>query len=284
MASPAQRAISLLIDMADQGDINPWDVNVIDVVDRFLEELRLDDLSAYFTTGQSTLGHSRYEADLSESGQAFLYASMLVLLKADTLAQEEEPVPEVLDEFEDESDDIIDTAAALPRHLERQLRRRAVARPPQKRQVTLAELIEQLELMALALETPRSHRPQNRARAMGKRQAIRSISQLAHKENLGEMAESLGVFVADRWKDLPSLGQGWVDFDDLVEVWHRSPLNTFSDRPDRIGVFWAMLFLSAQGKVELAQKDFYQGLQLRQWVAEGVARQPQEQTITASAS
>ncbi len=280
MASPAQRAIALLIDMADRGDIDPWDVNVIEVIDRFLEELRLDDLSDYFTSGQKNFGRARYEADLSESGQAFLYASMLVLLKADTLAQEEEQPEEEFEEFgEDYEED--SNFTSLPRHLERQLRRRAVARPPQKRQVTLAELIEQLELMALALETPRSQRPKNRAREMSKRQAIRSISQLAHKENLGEMAESLGVFVAERWTELPALGDGWVDFDALVKVWHSSPLNTFSDHLDRVGVFWAMLFLSAQGKVELMQKDFYKGLQLRQ--SEAVAA-PRLEVVAASAS
>lgn len=280
MASPAQRAIALLIDMADQGDIDPWNVNVIDVIDRFLEELHLDDLSDYFTSGQAKFGRTRYEADLSESGQAFLYASMLVLLKADTLAQQEDPIEAEFDEFED--DETADPhRVSLPRHLERQLRRRAVARPPQKRQVTLAELIEQLELMALALEAPRSQRPKSRARAMGKRQAMRSISQLAHKENLGEMADSLGLFVTERWADLPSLGEGWVDFDTLVQVWHRSPLNTFSDHLDRVGVFWAMLFLSAQGKVELAQTDFYGELQLRQMAAAA----PQNlSSITASAS
>lgn len=266
--------------MADQGDIDPWDVNVIDVIDRFLEELRLDDLSAYFTTGQRNFGRARYEADLSESGQAFLYASMLVLLKADTLAQQEEPEVEAFDEFAAEEEEP-DNVFSLPRHLERQLRRRAVARPPAKRRVTLGELIEQLELMALALETPRSHRPTSRARAMGKRQAIRSISQLAHKENLGEMAESLGVFVAERWQELPALGNGWVDFDALVQVWHQSPLNTFSDHLDRVGVFWAMLFLSAQGKVELVQKDFYKGLQLRQAVVEAA---PRLEVVAASAS
>jgi len=279
MVSPAQRAIALLIDMADQGDIDPWDVNVIEVIDRFLEELRLDDLSDYFTSGQKKFGRARYEADLSESGQAFLYASMLVLLKADTLAQQEEQ-PEAFEEFEEDYEEDRNFTS-LPRHLERQLRRRAVARPPQKRQVTLAELIEQLELMALALETPRSQRPKNRAREMGKRQAIRSISQLAHKENLGEMAESLGVFVAERWTELPALGDGWVDFDALVKVWHSSPLNTFSDQLDRVGVFWAMLFLSAQGKVELMQKEFYQGLQLRQ--SEVVAA-PRLEVVAASAS
>jgi len=32
---------------------------------------------------------------------------------------------------------------------------------------------------------------------------------------------------------------------------------------DRVGVFWALLLLSAQSKVELLQEEFYQDLKIR---------------------
>jgi chromatin segregation and condensation protein Rec8/ScpA/Scc1 (kleisin family) len=32
---------------------------------------------------------------------------------------------------------------------------------------------------------------------------------------------------------------------------------------DRVGVFWALLLLSAQSKVELSQEEFYQDLKIR---------------------
>ena len=91
--SLAQRAIAFLIDLAERGELDPWDVNVIDVVDRFLKSLK-----EQAPTTQN--GRSPYEKNLSESGQAFLYASMLVLLKADTLIRTEIEEEEVLD-FED---------------------------------------------------------------------------------------------------------------------------------------------------------------------------------------
>ncbi|HEY9701816.1 MAG TPA: segregation/condensation protein A, partial [Allocoleopsis sp.] len=75
-SSPAQEAIALLIDMAKNGEIDPWDVQVIDVIDRCLEKLE------QFWSTQT----QNFEVNLSQSGQAFLYASMLVLLKADTLS------------------------------------------------------------------------------------------------------------------------------------------------------------------------------------------------------
>ena len=81
--SLAQNAIALLIDLAERQEIDPWDVKVIEVIDRFLSKLQ---------PGQNrSLAEGRvpYEADLSESGQAFLYASMLLLLKADSLARQE---------------------------------------------------------------------------------------------------------------------------------------------------------------------------------------------------
>ena len=73
--SPASEAIAVLIDLAQKGEINPWDVQVIEIIDRFLAELNLKESHTIDILDQ----------DLSHSGQVMLWASMLVLLKADTL-------------------------------------------------------------------------------------------------------------------------------------------------------------------------------------------------------
>lgn len=259
--SLAQDAIALLIDMAERGEIDPWDVKVIDVVDRFLQEL----------ARQEAVGREQYEANLSRSGQAFLYASMLVLLKAESLAQaetEEEPPEDLgLEEFEDLN------VRQLPLNLERQLQRRAVARPPQRRRVTLKELIDQLQVMAAALEEKLPRTRVRRSRPQSKSQAIRAITQLAHQENLSEMAQELDRFLAVHWSNL-SQGEPWMDFDLLLELWsemkpaslelsqHQGPVS------ERVGVFWALLLLSAQSKVELSQEEFYQDLKVRTLTAD----------------
>jgi segregation and condensation protein A len=36
-----------------------------------------------------------------------------------------------------------------------------------------------------------------------------------------------------------------------------------ADKHERVGVFWGLLYLSAQSKVELSQREFYQDLQVR---------------------
>jgi segregation and condensation protein A len=260
--SLAQDAIALLINLAEQGEIDPWDVKVIEVIDRFLSELAPSE-------------QEPYEASLSQSGQAFLYASMLVLLKAETLMQADTPTAElasddaILDELAVLDDGV---PAGLPPYLEQRLRRRAAIQPVQRRRVTLSDLISQLQTIATALENPSPTRRVQRPRNQSRSQALRTISQLAHQENLSEMAVALEQFFIDHRDRLPP-NQDWFDFDLLLELWCQ--MNTVGaigaeaisalipSNHDRVGVFWALLLLSAQSKVELAQEQFYQDLKVR---------------------
>jgi segregation and condensation protein A len=249
--SIAQDAIALLIDLAEKGEIDPWDVKVIEVIDRYLMELapRLE------------AGTDRM--DLSRSGQAFLYASMLVLLKADnlvraeTLADEPEAPEEEFLEIEDFA-----LAYALPLKLERQLRRRAVAPPQRKRPVTLPELIEQLELMATAIAEP-VPRTRSRRLRQSNADAARDITELAHQENLTENAADLDRFIAQHWDEL-ACGEEWIEFERILGVWQpEDPGHHPSPTSRQVALFWALLLLSSQSKVELQQDEFYQTLRIR---------------------
>ncbi len=267
--SLAQGAIAFLIDLAEKGEIDPWDVQVIDVIDRFLKTLTEQPIVKQ-PLGQ---GRSSYESSLSESGQAFLYASMLVLLKADTLVRHELVPEETLDDdcFDEEPD--ADTSE-LPRNLEQHIHRRAVAPPPAKRQVTLNELIGQLEAIAAAMSEParvRSPQPKPHSR----REAVRAIAQLAHQENLNEIADALNNFLERHWDDVFEDAVNWMDFEKLLEHWAsfrpellggpiKGELSDAEYRHEKVGVFWGLLFLTSQSKVELLQENFYQDLKVRQ--------------------
>lgn len=277
--SLAQNAIALLIELAERGEINPWDVQVIEVIDRFLSKLKPPVNSEF----DRNSGRAPYETDLSESGQAFLYASMLLLLKADSLARlETDQEPDPTEEFLEDS---IGIERPLLRNLEQQIRRRATAPPVQRRQVTLQELIAQLNLIATAMADPKPRRvASRRPRPQSPSQAMRTITQLAHEENLSEIAVVLEAFLADHWQQ-SGKDQDWLNFEILLECWAEAQANSPSpiSRPakakaqesqpdselavptihDRVGVFWALLFLSAQSKVELSQQTFYQDLQVR---------------------
>lgn len=263
--SLAQDAIALLIDLANQGEIDPWDVQVIDVIDRYLSGLvPVHDAS-----------QMEREVALSRSGQAFLYASMLVLLKADnlvrteSLSDEEETAEAEVEELDPEEQNSL-----MPLRLEKQLRRRAVAPVPKKRRVTLQELIDQLQLMSQTLEEYIPKRSTNRPKPnkAQSKAAVQALSEFATQENLAEVAKALDQFLSDQWHELTD-NDDWLEIDDLVEQWQISNFqgsangshkNSGSHKHyDRVGVFWALLLLSAQSKVELCQEEFYQDLKIR---------------------
>lgn len=264
----ARLAIRLLQDAAERGDIDPWDVDVIAVVDGFLDQLRqrIEQPRRLAPQGGS------YERDLAESSEAFLAASVLVGLKAELLESATfPPEPLLEDPFSAEDDDGWDPGAlALPRRPERQLLRRPVAPPPLQRPVTLGDLIRQLEDIAERLEQDGGegrHRP--RARRYSERAAIAQVASLAHREKLPETTAALSRFLLHWTPTAESLE--WVGFDALVGAWAEAVESTPAASPaeedldrDRVGVFWALLFLSSQGKVELEQAGgLYGPLSLR---------------------
>lgn len=256
--TPAQNAIANLINLAEKGEIDPWDVPVISMIDRFLTELGL--------IGDQS---PQQEADLPRSGQAFLWASMLVLFKADSLHTLEEELAEIEEEEFFEEDIYAESETrSLPANLERHLRRRTSVQPLGKRRVTLQELIEQLEHIAAEIEaaaTNDSPRRSKRSRSA----AIKAIAQLAHNENLTELAAQLESFL---YLNLPELScdRDYIDWEQLLQRWQVKETARVEAKQeakhldsDRAGVFWALLLLSAQSKVELFQEEFYQDLSIR---------------------
>ena len=229
--SVTKDAIALLIDLAERGEIDPWDVQVIDVVDRFLSRLIVSD-----------------RRDLYDSGQAMLYASMLVLLKANSLSdiqaayEQAEPDSEDLEEIDAES---IASALRLPTDFDKRLRRLPVALPPKARRITLEELIAQIEAIAEIVDRKTS-KPAKRPTQgkVARRAAMKAIAQLAHKENLSEMVEEIERYFLQHPDEE-------IEISDLAAVFN-----------DRVGVFWGLLLMSSQSKVELTQEEFYGKIQI----------------------
>ncbi|MCC5615919.1 segregation/condensation protein A [Nostoc sp. CHAB 5836] len=250
-ASELLETITLLIYQAQQGEIDPWDVQVIEVIDRYLE------LMAPESIGRG------YEADLSQSGQAFLSASMLVLFKANTLMQ----LSTVGDAEEDVNNDSLFLSEDGVSHqghrlpLERQLRRRPAAMPPPKRRVTLQELIEQLQIMANQLKLVEKVSKPIRPRRQPSVQSMREALELAHQENLTEVARQLEQVLKMSAREL--------NLEQLVELWTQTKLLNQNDsgheseHSQLVSVFWALLLLSAQSKVELFQEEFYHEIKIR---------------------
>jgi segregation and condensation protein A len=270
----ARLAIRLLQDAAMRGEIDPWDVDVISVIDGFLDQLRQRIERPRLA---AVMGGS-YEQDLAESSEAFLAASVLVGLKAEVLEASTfppEPLFDVGDEGSDDPDDGRGAVVILPSRPERHLRRRPVAPPPLQRPVTLGELIRQLEDIAERLEQQEgSGRSRVRNKRYSDRAAIAQVAALAHREKLPETTAALSRYLQD-WE--ATAETGWVDFEQLVGAWgqevDRRGAGEDLDR-DRVGVFWALLFLSAQGRLELEQNGGLFGpLRLRRLLEKGETAQ-----------
>lgn len=265
------------MELAQRGEINPWDVQVIEVIDRYLSEI--------ISVGDIT--PSSYEENLSQSGQAFLLASLLVLFKANTLTELESPP----NEQEPSADDFLplDEAGEITRQrlpLEKQLSRRPCALPPPKRQVTLKELIDQLQLIATGLQSPEQiANKAKRTRRLGSQAEQLATKgsplELAHQENLTEVAGELEECLNRYPNQILASERDWLNLEQVVELWTQTKQaakmlsaaqsnqllceaeNSSSQRHERVSIFWALLLLSAQSKVELSQEEFYQEIKIR---------------------
>ena len=242
-------AIRLLQEAAERGDLDPWDVDVIAVVDGFLDQLHVR-----MALPKPATGHGgSYEQELSESSEAFLAASVLVALKAGILEQHILPPPpdgdgeDAFNPMDDPEADQSEPIPRLPLHTEAHLKRRLVAAPPLRRPVTLGELIRSLEAMADQLEQQdTSARSRSRTKAFSRRHAMAQVAALAHREKLPETTAALDRFL-DRWTD------GGGPFEGLVRAWAEAAPADLDQ--DRVGVFWALLFLCGQGRVNLRQEQ-----------------------------
>ena len=264
----ARLAIRLLQDAAQSGDLDPWDVDVISVIDGFLDQLRQRiEVPRKIQAKLEGQGGS-YERDLSESSEAFLAASVLVGIKSELLeADTFPPEPLDIDDFDLDTHEQgwLDQTFNIPTRPERHLYRRPVAPPPLRRPVTLGELIEQLEEIAKTLESDELRkRRNNRRKRFSEREAIQQVSALAHREKLPETTAALAVFLND-WED----ALHWIDFEFLINQWECSSLSVDLDK-DRVGVFWALLFLCSQGKIELEQKgSLYSPIRIKRILSPG---------------
>ncbi|GAB3018571.1 segregation and condensation protein A [Natronobiforma cellulositropha] len=119
--------VELLVQLAKNGEIDPWDIDIVAVTDKFLAALD--------------------ETDLRTSGRALFYASVLLRMKSDELFAIDEPDEEELPPWEapfadDDAafDPGFDPIAGLEAEMERRLERKHARGKPE----TLDELVRDL--------------------------------------------------------------------------------------------------------------------------------------------
>ena len=117
--------VEVLVQLADDGEIDPWDIDVVQVTDTFLD--RIDG------------------SDLRSSGRALFYASVLIRMKSDAMLGNDEPDEEPAEPWEQAMNgeapiEEPDPFNALESEMDRRLERRRARGMPQ----TLDELVRDL--------------------------------------------------------------------------------------------------------------------------------------------
>ena len=117
--------VEVLVQLADDGEIDPWDIDVVQVTDKFLD--RIDG------------------SDLRSSGRALFYASVLIRMKSDAMMGGDEPEAEPAEPWERAMNgetpiEEPDPFNALESEMDRRLERRRARGMPQ----TLDELVRDL--------------------------------------------------------------------------------------------------------------------------------------------
>ncbi|MCD1293694.1 segregation/condensation protein A [Methanocella sp. CWC-04] len=148
-----EQSVEILLEMARGGEIDPWNINIIDVTDKFLKKLT-----------------EMEKLDLRVSARTLLYASILLRMKSDILVNVPPPEP-----FE-EDDPFLDMAEDDYPVLEPRLRHVA------SRPVTLQELIDELKRAVATKDIPALR--QARKVEKPRRKTLEEVLGIAHEEDI----------------------------------------------------------------------------------------------------
>lgn len=236
--SNAKDGIEILVNMAKRQELDPWNVNILDVTDRYLQHLV-----------------ELKQNNLRLTGRTLLFAAILLRLKSDVLEGidplmlEEDAVAEFDDDYDDpdfqDMEQLASRANIIP--IDEALERRTSVKLNRKRVVTLKDLIKQLEFYE-ELERKRSlknahERAKRRVRSYANFTA-EDIINLAHDE-----------YIEDSVKRLFALLEKLFESNEKIELTELE-----SAGMDKISTYIALLFLSADGRVDLVQDEFYSDL------------------------
>jgi segregation and condensation protein A len=220
--------IEILLGMAQRGELDPWDVDIITATDQVLAKLDATD-----------------HQDLRSCGKALHCATVMLRLKAQAIRNDlENWLAPPADE-----DDWFDGAEAFeqgegdgPIIIDMTLLRRAGFRQPRRRKVTLGELIAELRRLE-AEELPEPAKPGTLRRMRRADIKARTVG-LVHDEDLDGDAKRLAERLADQFTRQPE-----ISFRGLA-----------TDHKETPSLFLALMFLAHWGVVGVEQREPYADL------------------------
>ena len=231
--------IEILVNMAKTGKISPWNIDIVDITDKYLAQL-----------------FQMKAQNLRLTGRTLLFAAILLKLKSNVLEnidivafeQNADQFDEldISDDFNaDDYDDYIPTNNVIS--IDEVLQRRTSVRLNRNRVVTLRDLIRQLEFYEMIDKKQSLKNAHERAKRRVRSYAnltADDIVNLAHEEYIEDSVQRLRENLEQIFKN-----------GDRIELNELTLLGM-----DKITAYIALLFLSATSDYELVQDEFYSDL------------------------
>ncbi len=256
--TPAEEldGIEVLVQMAKQGKIDPWNIDIADIADKYM---------LHIAESKSN--------NLRLSGRALFFLAVLLKLKSNVLVGLDPMQFEVQEEFNPEYADNDDSRFSddlyyqnLPDNvipIEDIIQRRTSVKLNRNRIVTLKDLIRQLEFYEQLDKKQAVKNSLERAKRRVRNYANMSsddIINLAHEEYIESSIKIL--------------------HENLIKIFEKEEkveLNTLTLLGlDKISAYIALLFLSAESEFDLEQEEFYSDLYVVK--SKTPEKEPEEQT------
>ena len=227
--------IEILVQMAKSGKIDPWNIDIVDVTDKYLAHL-----------------FEMKAQNLRATGKTFLFASILLRLKSNVLEGNDifDFEDENQDDYELTDDEIIDNYEPPTNNVisfNEVLQRRTSVKINRNRTVTLKDLIRQLEFYEMLEKKQSLKQAHERAKRRVRNYANLSaedIVNLAHEEFIENSVQAIQAKLEKIFNK-----EEKVELHELVSI-----------GMSKVTAFIALLFLTAEGKCDLEQDEFYSDL------------------------
>ena len=249
--------LEILVQLAEKGDIDPWDIDIIDVTNKYLMAL-----------------NKSPRENLLNAGRAIFFASVLLRLKSDILlniSNETLLASQKTENFFPE-DELLEQNGRVHldlARLENYLARSSLGKIQRKRKISLSDLIfalqqaeEEEERRALRAKLKR-----DRAFTIVPPETPDDVLELAQDEDIEEVVEKIEAIIEEHLT-----GEKPITLSFLAGI-----LN------DQLKPFLALLFLAHSQKIVLEQKEIYGEVLIHKGgtvlLEESIAGEPESKSI-----
>lgn len=243
--------IEILVQLAEEGEIDPWNIDIVHVTDEFLD--RLD------------------RGDLRASARALFYASVLLRMKSDALLAPPEPEEPELEPWEEGREEPWDDPDAptgdplsgLEHELDRRLDRKRARGTPR----TLDELVRELREVERDSWWKQSRTYDTSQSPRGFRRGTQTLDYRTgddvRMDDEPTEADVTGTAHKERMEDI--IGAVWAALEPHYDAGREEVLfeEVSTAARSRAETFLGLLFLAHRGRVRLDQDELFSDL----WIA-----------------